>query len=75
MGLERPRYKEREEGLAAVHAAHPGEDSILNRPDIVPIVGAGDLKYAVPLIRVGGSAMIDRCFHAWRGTNLRRPFQ
>ena len=56
MGLERPRYKEREEGLAAVHAARPREDRILNRPHVIPIVGARDLKYTVRLIRVGGSA-------------------
>ena len=49
------------------HAARPGEYGILNRPHVIPIVSAGDLKYAVPLIRVSGRADVARSFPTRRG--------
>jgi len=62
MGLEHSGYEEREECFAAVYAARPGKDRILDRPHVIRIAGAGDLKYAVPLIRVSGRADVARSF-------------
>jgi hypothetical protein len=66
MGLEHSGYEERKEGLTAVDAARPGEDGILNRPHVIAITGPGDLKYAIPFIRVGWGTDVVRGFRMVR---------